>query len=269
MITSTHNPKVQWVRSLLTQAKARRESGAFVIEGVRLVEEAHQAGWEPELVFYSSGLNERGMRLVEAFRKRKGVVEEVSPAVLKAAGGTETPQGILAVAPVRSLPLPEEPNFILVLDEIRDPGNLGTILRTATAAGAQAVVLSRGTADPYAPKVVRAGMGAHFRLPIHRLEWDQIRDYLKVGERGLRIFLADAGGGQAYTKTDLIQPLALILGGEAQGAGPESQGLAGNRLHIPMPGRVESLNAGAAAAILLFEVVRQRSPSSDPPVSIH
>jgi RNA methyltransferase, TrmH family len=269
MISSTRNPKVQWVRSLLSLAKARRESGVFVVEGVRLVEEAFQAGWEPELVFFSSDLSARGMKLVGPFQNRKGVVEEVSPEVLKAAGDTETPQGILAVLPARALPLPEDLDFILILDSVRDPGNLGTILRTAAAAGVQAVLLSKGTADSFAPKVVRAGMGAHFRLPVHRLDWEEIQTYLKAGEPGLRVFLADAGGGQPHTKADLVQPLALILGGEAEGAGSEAQRLAGHRVHIRMPGRAESLNAGAAAAVLLFEVVRQRSPSSDSPASIH
>jgi RNA methyltransferase, TrmH family len=269
MIISTRNPKVQWVRSLQSQAKARREAGAYVIEGVRLVEEAHQAGYAPELVFYSNGLSERGLALVEEFRKQNVIVEEVSGAVLKAAGDTETPQGIVAVIPARSIPLPGDPDFILILDSLRDPGNLGTILRTAVAAGVQAVLLSQGTADPYAPKVVRAGMGAHFRLPVQRLDWEQIAAYIKASQPGMRVFLADAGGGQPYTRADLVQPLALILGGEAQGAGQEAQKLAGHRLHIPMPGRVESLNAGAAAAVLLFEVVRQRSPSSELPASIH
>jgi RNA methyltransferase, TrmH family len=269
MITSTRNPKVQWVRALQSQPKARREAGAFVVEGVRLLEEAFQSGWVPELVFYSAGISERGMMLVERFRMQKGVVEEVTEAVLKAAGDTETPQGILAVLPFPSIPLPESPDFILILDSIRNPGNLGTILRTAAAAGIQAVLLSQGTADPYAPKVVRAGMGAHFRLPVQRLDWESIGGYLKTGGPGMRVFLADAGGGKPYSRVDLVQPLALILGGEAQGAGSEAQKLTGLRLHIPMKAEVESLNAGAAAAVLLFEVVRQRSPSSEPPASIH
>jgi RNA methyltransferase, TrmH family len=269
MISSTRNPKVQWVRSLQAQAKERREFNAFVVEGVRLLEEAHRSGWKTELVLYTRDLNQRGMKLVEAFRKQETSIEEVSPEVMKAAADTETPQGILAVLSARSLPLPQDPDFILILDSVRDPGNLGAILRTAAAAGVQAVLLSSGTADPFSPKVVRAGMGAHFRLPVHRLEWDAIRDYLKLGEPGLRVFLADAAGGQPYTKADLIQPVALILGGEAQGAGSEARELAGHSLHIPMPGQSESLNAGAAVAVLLFEVVRQRSPMTASPASIH
>ncbi len=184
--------------------------------------------------------------------------------VLKAAGDTETPQGILAVLPIRSLPLPPAPDFTLILDEMRDPGNLGTILRTACAAGVQAVLLSPGSADLYAPKVVRSAMGAHFRLPVHALDWPAIHSYLtsEGSERSLLRYLADSQKGQPYYQADFGSPLALIVGGEAEGAGREARELATGPVHIPMPGKAESLNAAAAAAVLLFEVVRQRKLDS-------
>jgi TrmH family RNA methyltransferase len=172
------------------------------------------------------------------------------------------------VLALRPLPLPPAPNFALILDGVRDPGNLGTILRTAAAAGVQVVLLPPGSTDPYAPKVVRSAMGAHFRLPVHSLDWDMLRSYLNPPGPGLMpaVFLADAAGGQPYTQADLRRPLALVIGGEAAGAGAEMAALAQARLHIPMPGSadtnqpVESLNAAVAAAILMFEVVRQRTP---------
>jgi TrmH family RNA methyltransferase len=260
MITSPRNPKIRYVRGLLERVHARREAQAFVVEGVRLVEEAFRAEWDTQLVLYTDDLPPRGRSLVEALAARGVVVEQVTSQVLKAVSETETPQGILAVLSMCPLPMPPVPDFVLILDELRDPGNLGTILRTASAAKVQAVILPPGVTDPYAPKVVRAAMGAHFRLPIHNLSWSEIQAYLKpVGSTiGARVYLADAERGLPYTQVDFRSPLALIVGGEAEGAGSEGQSLADARVHIPMPGEVESLNAAVAAAILMFEVVRQR-----------
>ncbi|MGE5123438.1 MAG: TrmH family RNA methyltransferase, partial [Acidobacteriaceae bacterium] len=157
-----------------------------------------------------------------------------------------------------TLPLPAELDFLLILDGIRDPGNLGTILRTAAAARIQAVLLAPGNVDAFAPKVLRAGMGAHFRLPIHQLGWAHIEQLLAGSPGGMRIYLADAAGGIPYTRADFRTPLALLVGGEAAGAGHEAFSLASEKVQIPMPGGSESLNAGIAAGILLFEVVRQR-----------
>jgi TrmH family RNA methyltransferase len=131
------------------------------------------------------------------------------------------------------------------------------MLRTSAAAGVGAVFLPPGAADAFAPKVVRAGMGAHFRLPIHSLDWDAIRE--QVATRGLRVYLADARAGVVCFQADFRSPCALLIGGEAGGASEAGQALAQQSVHIPMPGGSESLNAAAAAAVLLFEVVRQRS----------
>ncbi len=260
MITSKHNPRIQRVRDLLTHPKARREEGAFVVEGVRLVEEALASSWPVELVLFSSELSARGQQVVKRYQENGSPVEEVSGQILKSLADTESPQGILAVLPARSLPLPQQPDFVLIADGLRDPGNLGTLLRTALAAGVQAVLLTPGSTDPYAPKVVRSGMGAHFHLPLASLTWPEIQGYLSLkNDPGMHIYLADSGGGQAYTQADLRSPLALIVGGEAEGAGREAQQILTGRVHIPMPGRAESLNAAVAAAILMFEVVRQRN----------
>jgi TrmH family RNA methyltransferase len=258
MITSVHNPKIQAVRKLQMQAKARRDQQKFVIEGVRLAEEALQAGWEAKQVLFTDAIDDRGKIVLDGFAAKGVPVEQVTDAVLKAVCETETPQGILVVLVFHSMPIPENPNFILILDGVRDPGNMGTILRTAAAARVQAVLLAPGCADVFSPKVVRSGMGAHFRLPILQLSWDNIKHILKTPGSNLKVYLADSAAGIAYTQVDLRAPMALIVGGEARGAGRESFALADEKVHIPMPGGSESLNAAIAASILIFEAVRQR-----------
>ena len=257
MITSTHNPKIQNVRLLQGRSRERRQSQAFVVEGVRLVEEALAAGWQAHLVLYTQDLNARGQKVVDGFRSQGAQIEAVSEAVMSAASDTQAPQGILAVLPMLSLPCPENLDFVFIADAVRDPGNLGAMLRTAAAAGVQAVFLPPGTVDLYSPKVVRAAMGAHFRLAVHILSWEEIRSQVKTAN--LRVYLAAANAGTPYNQTDFHTPLALVIGREASGAGLEGQQMADAYVHIPMPGQVESLNAAIAAAVLLFEVVRQRS----------
>ena len=258
MITSAHNPKVQTVRKLQTQAKRRQEEQKFVLEGVRLAEEAMKAGWNCMQVFYTDQLDERGRNLVEKFSSQGVPIEQVSEAVMKALSETETPQGLLVVMAQKRLTLPPSPDFLLILDGVRDPGNLGTIIRTSAAAKVQAVLLAPGNVDAWSPKVLRAGMGAHFRTAIQKLDWEGIKQILKAAENKLTVYLADASVGTPYTQADFRSPLAIILGGEAAGAGAQSEAFADTRVHIPMPGGSESLNAAVAASILIFEVLRQR-----------
>jgi TrmH family RNA methyltransferase len=257
MITSTKNPTIQWVRSLQAKAQARREAGVFVVEGVRLVEEALAAGMEASLVLFTEEISPRGRAVVEAFAARGSPVEAAADHVLQAASETKTPQGILAVLSTLELPLPEAPDFLLILDGIRDPGNLGTILRTAAAAGVQAVLLTPGSADPFAPKVLRSAMGAHFQLPVRPMDWETLHTYL--ANAGVGVYLAAAGAGEPFYRADFRRPLALLIGGEAEGPGGQAQELADARVHIPMPGGSESLNAAVAAGILMVEFIRQRS----------
>ena len=255
MITSTHNSKIQLVRGLLGRSKERGEAGAFVAEGVRLVEEALAAEWPFRFVLAGESLSKRGRALVTTLQARGMEVEIIANNLVKSVSETETSQGILAVLEASRLPVPPSLSFALILDQIRDPGNMGTLLRTAAAAGVQAVFLPPETAEAFAPKVVRAGMGAHFRLPIHALTWDEIRAHIG----GLQIHLADIDGAISYWQADFRSPLALIVGGEAEGASQPARELATSTVTIPMPGDTESLNAAAAGAILMFEVVRQRT----------
>ena len=259
MITSTHNPKLKLVRALLGRSKERRDAGAFVVEGVRLVEEAVLSNWGFRFALYDETLNERGRLQVEVLKSRGVDVEEVSAGLMKFLSETETPQGILAVLNDSRLPIPDSPNFILIPDQIRDPGNLGTLLRTAAAAGVQAVLLPPETTDAFAPKVVRSGMGAHFRLPIHLMSWNEISRVIagSASYSPMMVVIADMDG-QSCWETDLRQPVALIFGSEAEGASESARKLANAKISIPMSGNIESLNAGVAGSVLMFEVVRQR-----------
>jgi TrmH family RNA methyltransferase len=255
VITSTRNPKIQWARKLQSQARFRKQEKLLVVEGVRLVEEAALSGWPVRLVLHTEVLSERAQVLIGRFEEAGCDIEAVSESVLASASDTETPQGILVVVEQQALALPTVLDFVVILDGVRDPGNAGTILRTAAAAGVQAVIFAPGSVDPYSPKVLRSAMGAHFRLPVLSLDWDEIERLVKPD---LQVFLADSSAGQVYTTTDLTRPLALVIGGEASGAGGAALELGDLRLKIPMAGEVESLNAAAAAAVLLFEIVRQR-----------
>ncbi|TLN11679.1 RNA methyltransferase [bacterium] len=258
-ITSIHNPKIQSLRELMNKRSAREELGQFVVEGVRLAEEALMHGALPLAVYAGESLSERGQKLVGEFQSRGTTVTTLSDDVLQRISETENSQGILLTMPVTLKALPEDLNFVLILDQIRDPGNAGTMLRTAAASGVQAVLLAPGTTDSYAPKVVRAGMGAHFRLNLLSCTWPEIHRLCKVRERPLKLLLAESGDAPSVWQQDLRPPLGLTIGGEAEGAGEEARHYCDGLVSIPMPGGFESLNAAVAAGILLFEVVRQRA----------
>ncbi|HQV93812.1 MAG TPA: RNA methyltransferase [Anaerolineales bacterium] len=255
MITSNQNSKIKLVRSLMGRAKERREAGMFVVEGVRLVEEAVKGDWRLETVLYDGSLSERGKSQVESLKSKGVEVEEISTDLMKSLSETETPQGILAILQFSQLPITNYLNFILTPDQIRDPGNLGTLLRSAAATGVQAVLIPPETTDAFAPKVLRAGMGAHFRVPIREMGWEEISEVCRLSS--LQVLVADMDGKSCW-ESDLRQPLALIVGGEAEGASEQARKLANEQISIPMAGNVESLNAGVAGSVLMFEVVRQR-----------
>ena len=255
MITSASNQKLKQVRSLLGRSRNRKSEAAFVAEGVRLIEEAASVQWPMEYILFDQTLSERGKELLEEIQA-KNLCEtiEISPNLMAEISDTETPQGILAVLHLHPLPLLSQPSFLILADQVRDPGNMGTLLRTAEAAGADGVILTPGTVDAFSPKVVRSGMGAHFHLPIHDLSWEEINHLLK----GMPVFLATAEAGIPLWEADFKQPCVLLVGGEAFGATRMGEELATDRVTIPMAGRAESLNAAIAAGILIAEVLRQR-----------
>ena len=259
-ISSPHNVHVQQIRALLNQKSERSESGLFVVEGVRLAEETFASTRRPVQAFFSKAINERGMLLIESLISAGVEVFELSGPVMENLSATETSQGVLLVYKQTEEGTIPQTDFALVLDQVRDPGNMGTILRSAAAAGVKVVFLTPGTADAFAPKVVRAGMGAHFRLSICMADWPEISCYCKkICLPPLKLLLAESGGGEPCWQTELRSPLALVIGGEADGASEETRQAVDGLIHIPMPGQFESLNAAVAAGILLFEVVRQRS----------
>ncbi len=255
LITSSSNKKFQRIRGLQTRNKTRQSEMAFVIEGVRLLEEAAESHWPMEIVLYDETLSARGAKLLAQLADRGNIeITEIPPGLMAEISDLETPQGILAVVERHALPLPPALTFVVIADQIRDPGNLGTLLRTAEAAGAELVLVTPGTVDPFAPKVIRAGMGAHFHLPILEKSWEEVPSLLK----DLPVFLAASSEGLPLWEANLQQPCALLIGGEAFGVSPEGKKLATHKITIPMRGRAESLNAAVAGAILIAEVLRQR-----------
>ncbi len=255
MITSRDNPKVKWMASLRDK-KGRREEGCFLVEGAILVADALDSAMTPRHVLYDSAAlaaTARGRALLQ--RVAGAHADEVGAAVLQSVCDTVSPQGIVAAFAIPPAPetLPAE-GLVVVLDGLRDPGNVGSLLRSAQAAGCAAVVATPDTADLYSPKVVRAAMGAHVHGQVLEAPWERLTALL----HGRAIYLAEAGAGQPYYEIDWTRPTALVIGNETEGPRPEAQRCATGRVSIPMPGRAESLNAAVAASIIIFESVRQR-----------
>ena len=259
LITSFKNPKIQQVRELLSSRKSRGEHSACVIEGVRLSEEAVRSGVLPETVFFTDELSARGVELLHSIPGDKTAFIKIPPDLMKKISATEADQGLMLIIPLQNSPTIGKVDFVLILDQVKDPGNTGTILRTANAAGVQAVIMAPGCVDPFSPKVMRSGMGAHFNIPILTLTWPEITEFYQRPENNLTICLAEASSGTSMWTVDLRQPIAIIIGSEADGASAEAKQTANTVINIPMPGGSESLNASIAAGILLYEVVRQRA----------
>lgn len=241
----------------MNQGKARLKHQAFIAEGVRLLEDGLRSDVPLKFVLAKQAPSTRSASLFKELVNKGVEVHLLDDQLFDSLSATEHSQGILGVFELKSFALPERPDFFIVPDQLRDPGNLGTILRSAEAAGAQAVLLPPGNTDAFAPKVVRSGMGAHFRLPIHHFPWDVIEHLL----HGLAVLHADMQGDQICWQANFRQPLALLIGGEAEGISPEGARLATSSVRIPMAGETESLNAAISASLLMFEVFRQRSGS--------
>jgi TrmH family RNA methyltransferase len=256
MITSADNPKVRSARSLL-ERRGRERKGLCLVEGTRLIRDVLRAGSHPALVFFASPAQESpaNRELLAALSAASVPLWEVTPKVLDTLSDTVNTQGVIAVLPIPRLEPPSEPELTLVLDRIRDPGNLGTILRGAAAAGAELVLLTHGCADPWGPKALRAGMGAQFRVAVESHAGGR-----EIAKRatGKESWAADASGDIVYDQVDWSQPAVLIVGGETEGLSAEAIALSTGRLAIPMANQVESLNAAMAATVLLFEAARQR-----------
>jgi len=261
MLESLQNEQVKYVVSL-QRRKAREEAQLFVIEGWRFVEEAVSRNAPLKKVYVCP---KREPLKWQAFQKKLQEqsipFEEVDERVLRKMSSTEEPQGILAVVRQTNNSWSEirinRLSVLLILDGIQDPGNLGTILRTALAAGVRYVCLTPGTVDLYNPKVLRSTMGALFSLVfLTGKQPEAILDFCR--ERGLSVIMGDIQGNSLYQTSLPKGPLALVVGNEGKGPSSLFRSAEVQRVTIPMAQDVESLNVAIAAGILLFEIVRQR-----------
>lgn len=246
VIRSADNQTLKLIRSL-RQRHVREAERAFVVEGTRAVEDALDAGGRARVVIVREG----SVWPVDV----DVPVRHVEPRLFDRLAETETPQPVIAVFEVPRPPAPAGEPFVLVADGIQDPGNLGTLIRSAAAAGATAVAVTPGTVDPYNGKAVRAAMGCHFRISIRRVDEASLVPFERSVRRRI---LADAEAGEPYDATDWGGSLAVIVGSEAHGPTDLGRRMATGAVRIPLAGGVDSLNAGVAGSILLFEAARQR-----------
>jgi TrmH family RNA methyltransferase len=261
-----HNPTIVQIRSL-HRRKGRREQGAFLVEGVRIVADAFASHARfTHLIVGEYALSAAGDMLVQQIEGAQPDVSILTVPVplMHSLAETEAPQGLIAVVQTEIHALPRfdaEHGLVLVLDGLRDPGNVGTLIRTAAAAGADAVMLAEGASDAYAPKVVRAAMGAHFRIPVFADQsWDAIRDAIAP----LPVLVgADATAETAYDAIDWNAGAALIIGHEDHGLSASARAVCRGLAAIPMANGVESLNAAVSGAVVLFEARRRRRAARD------
>lgn len=264
-LLSPRNPKVAQARELARDRSARETLGLAVLEGVRLAEEAVAAGVSIEYALFTEDLarKERGAALLEALATAGVALHAVAPDTLARAADTRAPQGILAVFRPRAWRLEQvPPGLVVVLDNLQDPGNLGTVIRSLEALGGVGLVMAGGV-DPYNPKVVRAAMGSLFRLPVVGGEIGAVLTALKRQRR--RVLVADAGGELTPWTAGLAGSVALVIGNEGNGPSDTARQLADGIISIPMEGPTESLNAGVAASLLIYEAMRQRAGGSGTP----
>lgn len=252
VVTSVDNAAVKAARKL-TRRPARDRTGAFLVEGPRAVREA--LGCLTQL-FVTDPAEELAARARDA-----GVaVTTVSDRVLAALADTVTPQGVVGVAELPARGLDDAlagARLVVVCWQVADPGNLGTVLRSADAAGADAVVCTAGSVDPRSPKAVRASAGSLFHLPVVA-DAEPPAVVAACRAHGLQVVAADSGGATSYTDVDFTRPTALLLGNEAHGLPPESLAAADVVAAVPILGGAESLNLAAAAAVIVYEAARQR-----------
>lgn len=262
VLTSLHNRHLRLARSLV-RARDRQKTGLYRLEGRKLVGEALQAGASLEYVLYAPALADQteGQVLLGRLRAAGVPCYPVAEKLWSELSGTVTPQGILAVVRREESDLADlfsrmGQGLVLVLDGVQDPGNTGTLIRTAAAAGCVGLVALTGTADLYQDKVLRAAAGAQFLLPVvTRVAPQACVAAAKAANRP--IVLAVPAGGCHYTHFDWRRPLLLVVGNEGQGPRPEMAAAAAAKVTVPMV-RGESLNVAVATAVLLFEAVRQR-----------
>lgn len=257
-LSSAENINIKEVKSFKLK-KNRDEKDLFIIEGTRSVGDALDSGVEFYKVFVSERFleaNSRASRLIEKFNCPVFLVRD---SLFRKVSETENPQGILAIVFKSKITLDEEiekTDFVLVLENVQDPGNVGTIIRTADAAGVGLVIVVGACADVYSPKVVRSTMASLFNVPIIKIESvETCVDLLR--DKGFKIYASSLESSLSCFESDLLGKCAILLGNEGNGLSHEAIGLADKSIHIPMKGEAESLNVSIAAGILMFEKLRQ------------
>ena len=261
MITSLHNKEIKETAALLARKKERDRRGLFVVEGPKMFGEAPMERIERVYLAQSAAA-----QMYEKYGDRLSGLscETVSDEVFVRMSDTKTPQGILCLVRQQHYNIEEllrenkeKQMLFIILEDIQDPGNLGTIFRTAEAAGADGVIMSSWTADIYNPKTIRSTMGSVYRVPFFHV--DQMEEAVRrLQKAGVAVYAAHLGGTAAYDACDYQKSTAFLIGNEAKGLREETAACADARITIPMAGKVESLNAAVASSILLFEAARQR-----------
>lgn len=251
-IASRDNPFYRQIRKLAGSGRERRQAGRMLLDGVHLVEACEQASGPVEtLVVAASALEGGEVARLVAGRE----ITVIADALMRDLGLVEMPSGLVGVAAIPVPVVVDPEKDAILLDGVQDPGNVGTLLRTAAAAGIGQALLGPGCAAAWSPKVLRAGQGAHFAMNV--VEDADLAGFV-AGYRGTTLATTLGADASSLYAAELAGPLAWIFGSEGRGVRPELIAAARMRVHIPMPGAVESLNVAAAAAVCLFEMVRRR-----------
>ncbi len=261
VIESTSNPQMKKIQKLKKSAKFRRQEKCFIAEGFKMVEEAIRYE-RATIVYVSEDAKEEWERRIADLKMAKEIrTEEVSATVFRQISDTETPQGVMALVKMpeyeRGMLLQSPEASLICLEDVQDPGNLGTIMRTAEGAGMTAVVMTKGCVDLFNPKVVRSTMGAMFRMPFYIVD-SMTEEVTSLREQGFTIYSSQLDGSRNFTECTYEGKVGLLVGNEANGIRPETSACANEKIHIPMEGEVESLNAAVSAALLMYEVHRKR-----------
>jgi TrmH family RNA methyltransferase len=261
-ITSLKNNRVkEWAS--LKQKKFRDRTGTYLAEGIRLVEEALYANVPMEALLFSGDLESGKFDKIINRGAGNGVpMYEVTDPIMEHIADTKTPQGVIAVlkkteGDADAFVAKKENPLYLVLDGIQDPGNMGTMIRTADAVGATGVLVDRTCVDVYNPKVVRATMGSLFHLPVFEVDLREMLPRLK--EQGVSVVGAAVDAEETVFQANLTGAVAMVIGSEAHGLSEEIADFLDKEITLPMPGQAESLNAAVAASVMLYEALRQRS----------
>jgi TrmH family RNA methyltransferase len=241
----------------LKEKRFRVERGQFLVEGFRFVEEALKSRFKVSCIFLSEEAIDKwhNFRMEEKLQSGSKLYI-VKEAVFKLLSSTETPQGVIAVVNQSNVSIDVEDGFYVLIDKLQDPGNVGTIIRSAHASGASGVIVTKGTVDIYNEKTLRSTMGSIFNIPIIEDNDLKVIDLLK--SKGFKLIVSSLDNSNNFYEVDLTGNVIIAVGNEGSGISQEIYRLGDVRVKIPMPGNAESLNAAAAASIMMFEAVRQK-----------